>query len=454
MFIGSENHKRQSHAQDLLWAKRGIWVYFWLLIVEGALRKWIFPQLSGPLLLIRDPVVLFICWKAFRAGVVPLAKLGPLCLLSLPIVLLACIQIALGSTPPLIALYGLRSYLLHLTVIIVMAQTFTFEDVRNTGKWILILSVPIALMMIFQYRAPARSWWNAGAGSDSKGQISSAGGHVRASGPFSYVTGTFCFFPLAQAFLLLGLSRPKTYPRWLLAGSTLAVLVAIPLSASRTLLFVTAGVLAFALFSGIKSRQDFRRIAEASLVLVAVGVATLQIPVVHEAIGTFEDRWQAASDREGDVGSVFSLRVMGSIRDGLESATTVPWLGEGIGMGSMVASYLTTGSQSFLLAETEWQRVVLEFGPVLGLGFLLVRVFACYKLFVLAKRASGLSWLLIPATVPYLILNTMEQPTNLGFMVFGAGLCIAAARTCVAPHLRPLGPLRARSSNTFQFAAS
>jgi hypothetical protein len=37
-----------------------IWVYFWLLLGEGALRKWIFPSLSGPLLIVRDPVLLAI----------------------------------------------------------------------------------------------------------------------------------------------------------------------------------------------------------------------------------------------------------------------------------------------------------------------------------------------------------------------------------------------------------
>ena len=36
-----------------------IWIYFWLLIFEGALRKWFLPSLSSPLLLVRDPVALF-----------------------------------------------------------------------------------------------------------------------------------------------------------------------------------------------------------------------------------------------------------------------------------------------------------------------------------------------------------------------------------------------------------
>src|SRR5205085_10782875 len=48
-----------------------IWLYFWLLLVEGALRKWVLPDLSNPLLVVRDPVVLAIYLLSFRARVFP-----------------------------------------------------------------------------------------------------------------------------------------------------------------------------------------------------------------------------------------------------------------------------------------------------------------------------------------------------------------------------------------------
>ena len=51
--------------------RRLIWLYFWLLLLEGALRKWVVPQLSNPLLIIRDPVVLLIYVLAIRARVFP-----------------------------------------------------------------------------------------------------------------------------------------------------------------------------------------------------------------------------------------------------------------------------------------------------------------------------------------------------------------------------------------------
>ena len=45
-----------------------IWIYFVLLMMEGALRKWLLKSFSEPLLIIRDPVVLLIYYQAFNSG--------------------------------------------------------------------------------------------------------------------------------------------------------------------------------------------------------------------------------------------------------------------------------------------------------------------------------------------------------------------------------------------------
>jgi len=376
-------------------------------------------------------VLLFIYWVAFRSGRLNSIKLHVLFTLSVPILLLAAIQIAFGTNTLLIALYGVRSYLLHLPLVLIIADIFTPGDVKEVGRWLLIVSVPIAFLMLAQYRASSNSWLNATGGGDT-GQIHSADGHVRASGPFSFISGPICFFPIAQAFLFYALGRPRTYPKWILVPSAAAVIMALPLSGSRTLLFIMGGVATFALVSGFRTRRAFGRLIQA-LAIVGIGsVVALQVPVIQEAVHTFQDRWQAASQVEGDLEGTLSIRVLGVVTNAFDSAGTGSWLGEGIGMGSNVAAYLQTGSLTFLVAEMEWQRVVLEFGPILGLGFMMFRVLICADLFSSAlralKRDSNLSLMLVAATAPVLLMNFMEQPTSLGFMVFGAGLCFAAAK--------------------------
>jgi len=49
--------------------KIAIWAYVLLWIFEGALRKWILPSLSTPLLIVRDPIAIYIILKAFHLKV-------------------------------------------------------------------------------------------------------------------------------------------------------------------------------------------------------------------------------------------------------------------------------------------------------------------------------------------------------------------------------------------------
>src|SRR5207237_9520751 len=55
----------------LTFLKRAIWVYFFLLIFEGVFRKWLLPQYSDVLLVVRDPVVIVIYMLAIKARLFP-----------------------------------------------------------------------------------------------------------------------------------------------------------------------------------------------------------------------------------------------------------------------------------------------------------------------------------------------------------------------------------------------
>src|SRR5437667_8839044 len=49
--------------------RKGIWAYFILLIFEGALRKWVFPNLATPFLVIRDPIAIWLLVMSLKHGV-------------------------------------------------------------------------------------------------------------------------------------------------------------------------------------------------------------------------------------------------------------------------------------------------------------------------------------------------------------------------------------------------
>lgn len=415
----------------LIWLKRWIWIYFFLLIFEGALRKWIIPPLSGPLLIIRDPVVVMIYIQAYRCGRFTLKTMWPFAAIALAIIPLAVTQVILGVNTVPIALYGLRSYLLHLPLIVVMAETLTADDLRRLGRWLLILSVPMTVLLVSQFNSPSLSWINAGAGEGAK-QIGSAGGHIRPAGTFSYGIGAQCFVMYVAAFLIYALTRPGLYRRRLLWPAGIATVAAIPVLGSRTVLFTMGFLVIFCLVAGASSTARLFGFARMLLLLLVFAALASQLPFFEEASDTLSARWENASGTEGDVQDVLSNRILGSVESAIDSAGAAPWLGQGVGMGSNFAAVLTTGAASFLLAEGEWPRVVLEFGPVFGLGFMAMRVFLAIYVVLQAmrslKRKDLLAWLLVPAVIPLLLMSIMEQPTYQGFMVFGVGLCLTAAR--------------------------
>src|SRR5207237_1326634 len=105
-----------------------IWLYFWLLLIEGALRKWVMPRYSNPLLLVRDPVLLVIYFYTLRAHVFPrnafVILLWTIGILSL-IASVASLYPYLPFTTLLeVTLYGFRCNFLHLPLIFIMACFF------------------------------------------------------------------------------------------------------------------------------------------------------------------------------------------------------------------------------------------------------------------------------------------------------------------------------------------
>ena len=192
-----------------------IWVYFLLLIFEGALRKWILPPLSAPLLLVRDPIAMLIIWEAYRTRKWPQQWAGVIGILTAGMLFIGFVQMVAADNPWFAALYGLRSYLLPFPVAFIMGDLLTEEDLRKFGTCTLWLLLPMTCLEVAQYYAAPSSFLNAGASLGTK-QLDYAFGHVRASGTFSYVTGPTYFLPLAAAFTFYGVVNERFAKKWLL----------------------------------------------------------------------------------------------------------------------------------------------------------------------------------------------------------------------------------------------
>ena len=120
-------------ATDYAVIKKLIWAYFLLLLFEGALRKWFLPGLSQGLLIIRDPIVIWIYYLCYAQGVFPLNnKYLQKCFQW--VILAVILSFLINGTHPFTIAYGARTNLLHFPLIFIMGRILTWEDVINFGK--------------------------------------------------------------------------------------------------------------------------------------------------------------------------------------------------------------------------------------------------------------------------------------------------------------------------------
>lgn len=413
--------------------KRLIWLYFWLLLFEGALRKWVLPQLSAPLLIVRDPVLLAAYVLAWRAGVFPrngwviaLAVIGFLSLL------ISVIPLWIYSLPriALISGFGFRANFLHLPLIFLMPAVLTREDVKKIGWWTLLLAVPMTLLMIAQFQAGPDSILNRTASGEGE-MITAGSGKVRTSGTFSFILGVVSYYAMALAFIVWAALKRGVYRNWLLVAATGALVIGIVVSGSRLLVAACALVIMSLVVVLILRPRAVNRLGQALIIAIVVGWVLAKIPVFKEGLEVLTARFfdvAEATDQSITVG--MTSRVLEGFTNSFYIFGKAPFLGFGLGIGTNAAAQVLTGEATFLLSEEEWSRIFLESGPLFGLAYVVWRCglalhvgFLCLR----SVRVGNILPLLLFSTTVFPILNgQFGQSTVLGFTVFVTGLALSA----------------------------
>jgi hypothetical protein len=414
--------------------KQGIWAYFLLLIFEGALRKWILPDLSSALLFIRDPIAMWLIYSAWQKNLLPSSiYLSGMMLLG---VIGAFFAVFVGHGNILVAMYGARIFLFHYPLIFVIGRVFTREDVVKMGKATLLIAIPMAILIGIQFRSPQAAWVNRGIGGDLKGAgFGGVGDFFRPPGTFSFTLGTTLFFGFLAPFVFYFWLNPNKINRAVLWAATVAMLASIPFSISRTLLFYIVLTMAFTVLATVRKPKYAGKIAGAIVVGLIVLAVLSQTRAFKTATGAFTDRFNTANTAEGGlVKGVIGDRFFGGLISAFTNSSTQPILGYGLGMGTNVGAQLLTGSNKvFLISELEWGRLIGEMGPILGSLAILLRLGLAFKLALASYRrlvlGDLLPWLLLSFGFIVLAQGGWGQPTSLGFCVMIGGLMIASLQS-------------------------
>ncbi|RYY08142.1 MAG: hypothetical protein EOP43_01000 [Sphingobacteriaceae bacterium] len=426
MHTTKPHYKKKELHKDL---KTGIWLYFLLLIFEGALRKWILPGLAAPLLIIRDPIAIWLIIKCWQRGLLPSSfYLNGIVIIGIISVFIA---IFWGHGNLIVAVYGARILVFHFPLVFIIGKIFTREDVIKIGIATLWITIPMAVLIALQFYSPQSAFVNRGVGGDTAGAgYDGAMGFYRPPATFSFTTGTTSYFSYAACFIFYFWFDLKKTNKLILIAATLGLFAAIPLSISRSLFFQTGLTLIFLILAVSRKPKYFGKLFVAVLGGAVIIILLSQLSMFKTATEAFTSRFTSASGAEGGLKGTLGNRAVGGLVGSIAKSVDQPILGYGIGMGTNAGGMLLANSRSFLIAEGEWAREVGELGPILGLSVIFIRIalavkiaFACYK--KLAKD-DILPWLLLSYGLETLADGNWAQPTYLGFYVMIGGLILAS----------------------------
>jgi len=415
-------------ASDLAPIKRFIWVYFLLLLFEGAFRKWFLPGWSKELLIIRDPIALWIYYLAYARGLFHMQN--PYINKAVQWTILATIisLVIIGTNWKAVA-YGTRTNLLHFPLIFVIAKVLDKRDVILFGKAILVLALIMTWLVSEQFQAERDDILNTAAGGMGT-QLETSGGKVRASGTFSFVSGPVYYYCFCVAFIIYGFIQKNTFPKWMLYMGTGATLLAMVVAGSRALIAESLQVVACLGILAYFKPSEFGKIAAFAIGLSAIGIILwTQVDLFKEGVEFLSLRFEEAANVEGNPVEAYFNRYYEIIVAPYRYSQFVGFWGNGLGMSTRAGASLAGGYGG---AELSWSRQVLENGAFIGGLYIIWRLWitkdllhACIKSI---KELNYLPILLFGAAGPIIAFGLLGQPTNLGFAAFGGGLCLASTR--------------------------
>lgn len=360
-----------------------------IVLLEGAARKWVSGGLTVPLVALRDILAAYAVWYAARRGFMPMRSPFTAVLLgwSCCVIAWALLQVIVLQSSPVLMVIGLRFWLLYYWFAYACAAAMTREDFRRSAfvlLWIVILSMPL---VVLQQMSPPGALINLTPDTDERDIFVVVAGVVRPTATFSFTLGytTLLAIALPVLFMLPGIRGTGFRVRTVFLLAFACILLGTFLSGSRGAIVTYGAFMATYLLATLWFARGPRKLSALVTMLALAGLALGAAMVFSEALQAITERFQLASEAED-----FTTRLLSIFTGGPAVYEQFDWLGAGLGKGSNLAGYFQSGERTFLLAEDEPARILMEAG-VLGALFLMLKVIAVVLVLFLALRSSHAS---------------------------------------------------------------
>lgn len=346
-----------------------------LVILEGALRKWAFPQQQDFFYWTKDIVLVGLYLRFFGAKLLwgrRLLPFHPVNRMLAPILLWGLAEAFNPQLPNMaVGLFGLKAHFYYVPLMFVIGEAFEKkEDLVRALVGYALLSIPFSILGIVQFFSPLDSpivsylTWEQEAG---EAIVAFMGTFPRVSGTFSFLSGHVAYEFVIVLILagLLNLKQHRVSPalRLFLIVALVLSVTNLFMTGSRWAIFTLAFLLPiFPLVTG-RSLTHFM-----GLVLRAgVGLSVIFVVILNAfpaAFSAFSSRTESTTDTPDRLYNMF-------VQPFVYAAPSAPW-GAGIGSTHQAARFLAPDvpAYSWLFTqefEDETGRIMIELGPI---GFL------------------------------------------------------------------------------------
>jgi hypothetical protein len=356
--------------------------FMMLIVVEGAIRKWLLPEYSTQIFAIKDLVLFgtFVLYLASRPARIP--RVGSL-VVWVFWALLVTAYAAIGGFS-IENLIGLRYYLAPLPLLLIIPEAIKRpEDLERVAAAAVIIAIPIGILGIIQYFSPTDSILNTYAWStDELATTFGTGDNLapdrpRVTGTFSYITTYTAFLSAVWVFAwIVLLHSAKTWLKFVAAASLVLLGFNMAMTGSRSLLLVGAVSAAPFAWSFVRKLGNFK----SQFLFFAIALASGYI-----GNSVFEPF--AMTLQRGDTEEAFE-RVFGAIFAPYATLATVETFGSGIGSTFAGLEYLGIRTSAGF-DEVALDRVGIELGIPGYLFLLMLKVAMLLKAITVFKMEAS-----------------------------------------------------------------
>ena len=429
----------QLYKNPILLIKQLIYLFFIYMILEGVLRKWLFPNYSFQIYLLKDFFLIIIYILSFKYKLLWKSKFSKFFTAFAVLITVPSFFIyELNNIGVLSFLLGIKSYWFFMPLAFILAHTFTYNDVISFCKKNLYFIVPYFFLVISQSYSSPESIINSG-------YFSIVNNPERPSAFFTYTTqNTFYFVFLLCCYYVWFLHKKNLTKKNIvtiifLIFSLCSILVLLKSRAVYIYSFFISFASCFFIFNLSDKKIKIKKLLIIMIItpIIFFGVSKLfiiQFNFSKERINTDAGKDLAITKYLEKSGHSVSANLcinhssLCRIIDDIYFVAYIPtysYQAKGIGAGTHLVAHFTQ-NQKLFLGENENQRIMNELGQLVGTFFVTSKYIFIFLFSIFFLRKNKHVEILIPILAFVLVITLIGPITySTSFISFIFWICLA-----------------------------